>query len=178
MSFFTALTGLKGAQTDISTTSNNIANVGSSGFKKSRAEFGDIFSTTPLQTNLVGSGAQQKSITQQFSQGNIQQSTNTLDMAVSGQGFFALKAGGNTGQVVYTRNGGFNLNGDGYIVDSNGQFLLGYPVDSDGAVTDKTLSGAVKLQLQTEYGDPKETCLLYTSPSPRDAHESRMPSSA
>ncbi len=157
MSFFTALTGLKGAQTDISTTSNNIANVGSAGFKKSRAEFGDIFSTTPLQTNLVGSGTQQKSITQQFSQGNIQQSTNTLDMAVSGQGFFALKAGGNTGQTVYTRNGSFNLNGDGYIIDSNGQFLLGYPVDSDGAVTDTTLSGAVKLQLSTEFGDPKET---------------------
>ena len=58
MSFFTALTGLKGAQTDISTTSNNIANVGSSGFKKSRAEFGDIFSTTPLQTNVIGMGAQ------------------------------------------------------------------------------------------------------------------------
>ncbi len=73
MSFFTALTGLKGAQTDISTTSNNIANVGSAGFKKSRAEFGDIFSTTPLQTNLTGSGVQQKSITQQFSQGNIAQ---------------------------------------------------------------------------------------------------------
>ena len=157
MSFFTALTGLKGAQTDISTTSNNIANVGSAGFKKSRAEFGDIFSTTPLQTNLVGSGTQQKSITQQFSQGNIQQSTNTLDMAVSGQGFFALKAGGNTGQIVYTRNGSFNLNGDGYIIDSNGQFLLGYPVDSDGAVTDTTLNGAVKLQLSTEFGDPKET---------------------
>ena len=157
MSFFTALTGLKGAQTDISTTSNNIANVGSAGFKKSRAEFGDIFSTTPLQTNLVGSGTQQKSITQQFSQGNIQQSTNTLDMAVSGQGFFALKAGGNTGQIVYTRNGSFNLNGDGYIIDSNGQFLLGYPVDSDGAVTDTTLTGAVKLQLSTEFGDPKET---------------------
>ncbi len=128
MSFFTALTGLKGAQTDISTTSNNIANVGSTGFKKSRAEFGDIFSTTPLQTNVVGSGAGTKSITQQFSHGNIVQSTNTLDMAISGQGFFALKAGGNTGQVVYTRNGSFNLNDSGYIVDSNGQFLLGYPV--------------------------------------------------
>ena len=157
MSFFTALTGLKGAQTDISTTSNNIANVGSSGFKKSRAEFGDIFSTTPLQTNVIGMGAQSKSITQQFSQGNIVQSTNSLDMAVSGQGFFALKAGGNSGQTVYTRNGAFNLNDSGYIVDSNGQFLLGYPVDSDGAVSDKTLTGAVKLQLQTEFGDPKET---------------------
>ncbi len=157
MSFFTALTGLKGAQTDISTTSNNIANVGSTGFKKSRAEFGDIFSTTPLQTNVVGSGAGTKSITQQFSQGNIVQSTNTLDMAVSGQGFFALKAGGNTGQVVYTRNGSFNLNDSGFIVDSNGQFLLGYPVDSDGAVSDKTFTGAMKMQLQTEFGDPKET---------------------
>ena len=90
MSFFTALTGLKGAQTDISTTSNNIANVSSTGFKKSRAEFVDIFSTTPLQTNVIGMGAQSKSITQQFSQGNIVQSTNSLDMAVSGQGFFAL----------------------------------------------------------------------------------------
>ena len=71
MSFYTALTGLKGAQTDISTTSNNIANVGSSGFKKSRAEFGDIFGSTPLQTNNIGSGTLTKSIKQQFSQGNI-----------------------------------------------------------------------------------------------------------
>ena len=70
-------------------------------------------------------------------------------MAVSGQGFF-LKANGNTGQTVYTRNGAFNLNDDGYIIDSNGQFLLGYPVDSDGAVTDTTLNGAVKLQVQTD----------------------------
>ena len=68
MSFYTALTGLKGAQTDISTTSNNIANVGSNGFKKSRAEFGDIFGSTPLQAKTVGVGTVTKSITQQFSQ--------------------------------------------------------------------------------------------------------------
>ena len=66
MSFYTALTGLKGAQTDISTTSNNIANVGSSGFKKSRAEFGDIFGSTPLQANTVGAGTATKSITHSF----------------------------------------------------------------------------------------------------------------
>ncbi|MGB0601862.1 MAG: flagellar basal body FlgE domain-containing protein, partial [Flavobacteriaceae bacterium] len=58
---------------------------------------------------------------------------------------------------VYTRNGSFNVDDSGFIVDGNGQFLLGYPVDSDGAVSDKTLSGSVKMQLQTEYGDPKET---------------------
>ena len=85
---FSALTGLKGAQTDIATTSNNIANVGSTGFKKSRAEFGDIFSTTPLQTNVIGSGAGVKSITQQFSQGNIIQSTNTLRHGNLREGIF------------------------------------------------------------------------------------------
>ena len=58
-------------------------------------------------------------------------------------GLDVLKAGGNAGQTVYTRNGSFNLNDDGYIIDSNGQFLLGYPVDSDGAISDKTLAGSV-----------------------------------
>jgi flagellar hook protein FlgE len=157
MSFYTALTGLKGAQQDISTTSNNIANVGSTGFKKSRTEFGDIFGTTPLQTNVVGAGTATKSITQQFSQGNIAQSTNTLDMAISGQGFFALKSAGNPGQVVYTRNGAFNVSDSGDIVDSAGQALLGYPVDSDGNVSDKTLQGAQKLKLAADYGEPKVT---------------------
>ena len=157
MSFFTALTGLKGAQTEISTTSNNIANVGSNGFKKSRTDFGDIFGTTPLQTNIIGSGTQAKSIVQMHSQGNIVQSTNTLDMAISGQGFFAVESMGNPGQVVYTRNGAFNVNSDGFIVDSAGQSLLGYPVDSDGNVADKTLPGAQALQLNADFGSPKFT---------------------
>ena len=91
MSFYTALTGLKGAQTDISTTSNNIANVGSNGFKKSRAEFGDIYGSTPLQAKSVGVGTMTKSITQQFSQGNLATSSNTLDMAISGQGFLLCR---------------------------------------------------------------------------------------
>jgi flagellar hook protein FlgE len=160
MSFYTALTGLKGAQTDISTTSNNIANVGSNGFKKSRAEFGDIYGSTPLQAKSVGVGTLTKSITQQFSQGNIATSSNSLDMAISGQGFFALQAGGNAQQTVYTRNGAFNVDDNGFIVDSNGQFLLGYPVDDDGAVSDKTLSGSNKLQLKSEYGEPKQTTTM------------------
>ena len=157
MSFYTALTGLKGAQTEISTTSNNIANVGSTGFKKSVAEFGDIFGTTPLQTNVVGVGTATKAITQQFSQGNITQSTNTLDLAISGQGFFALQSAGNPGQIVYTRNGAFNVSDNGQIVDSAGQALLGYPVDSDGNISDKTLQGAQKLVLSADFGAPKVT---------------------
>ena len=170
MSFYTALTGLKGAQTDISTTSNNIANVGSSGFKKSRAEFGDIFGSTPLQTNSVGAGTATKSIKQQFSQGNISQSTNTLDMAISGQGFFVMQGGGNAGQTVFSRNGAFSVNDQGFIVDSNGQFLLGYPVDDAGAVADKTLIGAKKMQLESKFGEPQATKNLTMSVNlPSDA---------
>ena len=160
MSFYTALTGLKGAQTDISTTSNNIANVGSNGFKKSRADFGDIFGSTPMQTKQVGVGTQTKSITQQFGQGNLTTSSNTLDMAVSGQGFFAVQSGGAAPQTVYTRNGAFNVDDTGFIVDSNGQFLLGYPVDDDGAVANKTLDGANRLQLKAEFGQPTATTNL------------------
>ena len=160
MSFYTALTGLKGAQTDISTTSNNIANVGSNGFKKSRADFGDIFGSTPMQTKQVGVGTQTKSITQQFGQGNLTTSSNTLDMAVSGQGFFAMQTGGSTPQTVYTRNGAFNVDDTGFVVDSNGQFLLGYPVDDDGAVANKTLAGSNKLQLKAEYGAPTMTTTM------------------
>jgi len=170
MSFYTALTGLKGAQTDISTTSNNIANVSSSGFKKSRAEFGDIFGSTPLQTNSVGAGTATKSIKQQFSQGNISQSTNTLDMAISGQGFFVMQGGGNAGQTVFSRNGAFSVNDQGFIVDSNGQFLLGYPVDDAGAVADKTLIGAKKMQLESKFGEPQATKNLTMSVNlPSDA---------
>ena len=91
MSFYTALTGLNGSSTNIY-TSNNIAN-GTTGFKRSRAGFGDIFATSPLQnaSSSIGSGAILKGIKQQFTQGNISSSLNALDLAISGQGFFTLK---------------------------------------------------------------------------------------
>ena len=104
MSFYTALTGLNGAQSDISATSNNIANVNTTGFKRSRAEFGDIFATSPLQnaSSSIGSGTILKSVKQQFTQGNITSSLNVLDIAISGQGFFSLKPSLTSGQTVYT----------------------------------------------------------------------------
>ena len=107
MSFYTALTGLNGSQADIAATSNNIANVGTTGFKRSRAEFCDIFATSPLQnaSSSIGSGSILKGVKQQFTQGNIASSLNALDLAISGQGFFALKPSLTSNQVVYTRNG-------------------------------------------------------------------------
>jgi flagellar hook protein FlgE len=159
MSFYTALTGLNGAQSDIAATSNNIANVGTTGFKLSRAEFGDIFATSPLQNNAsaIGSGAILKGVKQQFTQGNIASSLNALDMAISGQGFFSLKPSLTSSQVVYTRNGSFNVDNNRNVVDSSGQFLLTYPVNEDGSVTAKDLDSAVPLRLPVTSGDPQAT---------------------
>ena len=159
MSFYTALTGLNGSSADISATSNNIANVGTTGFKRSRVEFGDIFATSPLQnaSSSIGSGTILKGIKQQFTQGNIAASLNALDLAISGQGFFALKPSLTSAQTVYTRNGSLNVNNDRYVVDSAGQYLLTYPVNTDGSVTAKDLDSAVPLQLPVTSGDPRAT---------------------
>ncbi|MDG2466381.1 MAG: flagellar hook-basal body complex protein [Alphaproteobacteria bacterium] len=159
MSFYTALTGLNGSSADISATSNNIANVGTTGFKRSRVEFGDIFATSPLQnaSSSIGSGTILKGIKQQFTQGNIAASLNALDLAISGQGFFALKPSLTSAQTVYTRNGSLNVNNDRYVVDSAGQYLLTYPVNTDGSVTAKDLDSALPLQLPVTSGDPQAT---------------------
>ena len=159
MSFYTSLTGLNGAQADISTISNNIANVGTTGFKRARAEFGDIFATSPLQnaSSAIGSGTILKSIKQQFTQGNIQSSLNALDLAISGQGFFALKPSLTSSQTVYTRNGSFSVNNDRYVVDSKGQYLQVFPVNADGSVTSTSSSQAQNLQLPVNSGLPQAT---------------------
>ncbi len=159
MSFYTALTGLNGSSADISATSSNIANVGTTGFKRSRAEFGDIFATSPLQnsSSSIGSGAILKGVKQQFTQGNIASSLNALDLAISGQGFFTLKPSLTSAQTVYTRNGSLNVDNDRYVVDSAGQYLVVYPVNEDGSVTAKDLLSAVPLQLPITSGDPKAT---------------------
>ena len=162
MSFYTALTGLNAASAQLGVSSNNIANVGTIGFKKSRAQFGDIFATSPLQKNssVVGQGVNLKEISQVFSQGNIVNSANSLDLAVSGQGFFALKPNLTSNQTVYTRNGGFSVNNDRYVVDSVGQFLQVFPVNEDGSVTSTSIDAAGSLQLPETSGEPKASSQL------------------
>jgi len=133
MSFYTSLTGLNAATAQLGVTSNNIANVGTTGFKRSRADFGDIFSTSPLQksSSNIGQGVSLKQVSQEFSQGNISTSGNSLDLAITGDGFFPLRSPDGL-QEVYTRNGSFMLNDQNNVVNSTGQRLLAASVDSSG----------------------------------------------
>ena len=130
MSFYTSLTGLNAATTELSVTSNNIANAGTSGFKRSEADFGDIFATSPLQkaSAVVGRGVSLKEVSQEFSQGNIEFSANSLDIAITGDGFFPLES--SDGTKIFTRNGGFSLNEQNQMVNAAGQALQALPVDS------------------------------------------------
>ena len=157
MSFYTSLTGLNAAQSQLGITSNNVANVGTVGFKKSRAEFGDIFATSPLEnaSSAIGQGVLLKEVKQQFSQGNIEFSSNSLDLAISGQGFFALKPNLTSNQTVYTRAGSFSVNNDRYVVDSKGQYLQTFPVNEDGSVIATGLTSAKSLQLPSTAGLPQ-----------------------
>ena len=162
MSFYTSLTGLNAAQSQLGITSNNVANVGTVGFKKSRAEFGDIFATSPLEnaSSAIGQGVLLKEVKQQFSQGNIEFSSNSLDLAISGQGFFALKPNLTSNQTVYTRAGSFSVNNDRYVVDSAGQYLQVFPVNEDGSVIATGLESSKSLQLPSTAGLPQPSSMI------------------
>ena len=82
---------------------------------------------------------------------------NALDLAISGQGFFALKPSLTSAQIVYTRNGSLSVNDDRYVVDSAGQYLLVFPVNNDGSVTAKDIISASPLQLPVTSGEPQAT---------------------
>ncbi len=153
MSFNIALSGINAANTDLNTISNNIANANSNGFKESRAEFGDLFQNAAynLQSSNTGGGVTTETIAQQFTQGTISNTSNPLDMAISGEGFFTMK---DNGALVYTRNGAFTTNSSGYVVSATGQRLQVYPPLGSGTFSTGTLTD---LQLSTAPNPPLAT---------------------
>lgn len=159
MSFYTSLTGLNSATAQLGVTSNNIANVGTTGFKRSRADFGDIFATSPLQkaSSTIGQGVALKQVTQEFGQGNVAFSANALDLAITGDGFFPLKSADGL-QDIYTRNGSFMMNDQYNVVNSAGQRLMAASVDSSG----KADLGALNVLTipQQTTGEAAETSLI------------------
>nr|WP_295667951.1 flagellar hook protein FlgE [Sphingomonas sp.] len=160
MSFYTSLSGLQAAQTEMSTISHNLANVGTDGFKKSRTNFADVIASN-LQTDprqLVGSGTVVKGNTQQFSEGNLKTTGSSLDLAVSGDGFFAVKTDGLSSAINYTRNGSFHVDPTSHnVVDDQGSALQVYPVDADGNVTATGSDGLISMRLPATSGTPKAT---------------------
>ncbi len=160
MSFFTSLSGLQAAQTDMSTISHNLANVQTNGFKKSATQFADVIASTANSnpTQMVGSGVVVKAVRQQFGQGGFTQSSSALDVAISGDGFFIVKGDEKSGNgVAFTRNGSFQVTADRYVVDAQGNKLQVYPVDGSGAVVATGLSSTVSLRLPQTSGTPQAT---------------------
>ncbi|HET8808207.1 MAG TPA: flagellar hook protein FlgE, partial [Methylophaga sp.] len=163
MSFSTALSGLNAATADLNVKSNNIANVNTTGFKQSRAEFGDVFAVSAFGTTsktATGNGVVLQNVAQQFNQGNLEFTDNSLDLAISGEGFFALAPELGSGEVIYTRAGEFNVNKDGYVVSNEGWFLRTFPVDSQGNIAATSMTATGPIQLPPSVGAPERTTQL------------------
>ncbi|MCD7100247.1 flagellar hook protein FlgE [Stenotrophomonas sp. MMGLT7] len=165
MAFNTSLSGINAANADLNVTSNNIANVNTTGFKESRAEFADMFQSTSygLARNAVGSGVRVSNVAQQFSQGNIDPTGRSLDLAISGEGFFTLSL---NGARVYSRAGNFQSDANGYVVDPQGARLQVFAPNANGNGFD--VGRLTDLQLLTTDSAPKQTTtvnLAFTLPA-------------
>ncbi len=140
MSFQQGLSGLNAASKSLETIGNNVANANTVGFKGAQAQFADVFasSLTGAGSSQIGIGTKVGQVSQQFTQGNVTASNNPLDIAINGGGFFRMS---NNGTITYGRNGQFQLDKQGYIVNASGNRLTGYTADlrgvlSTGAPTD------------------------------------------
>jgi len=172
MGFQQGLSGLNAASKNLDVISNNIANVSTVGFKSSRTEFSDVYATATFGANNLqaGLGAQTVSVAQQFTQGGLSVSSNPLDVAISGNGFFRLSGeAGNT----YTRSGQFRMDKDGFLVTNTGENVTGYTtltldnfkvvgtsnlgnikIDLDGINADATTELALNVNLNSSAVPP------------------------
>lgn len=148
MTFNIALTGINAASTELNTISNNIANNATTGFKRSRAEFADVYaqSASSSSSTNVGQGVRVSKVRQEHTQGDMQFTDRNLDLAVEGLGMFRLD---DNGTALYTRSGNFGLDRDGFLVNTQGKKLTGYGVDSDAQIV------PIVTELQIDYTDLK-----------------------
>jgi flagellar hook protein FlgE len=148
MGFAQGVSGLNASAANLDVIGNNIANSGTIGFKSGGVQFSDVYAGS-----RVGLGAQVAGVAQNFTSGAVQTSSRALDVAiVNGDGFFRLASPG--GEVAYSRNGQFNMDKDGYIVNSAGLRLTGYQVGANGTVAG---GSPAALQLPTTAMAPNST---------------------
>lgn len=134
---FTGVSGLNSNGTGLSIIGDNIANTNTTGFKGSRAAFGDILSSSMGGSSSfqIGRGVNLQAVQTQFGQGTLETTNNPLDLAVEGDGFFIVRSEATgAGAQYYTRAGQFKLDKDGYIVNPEGMFLQGYITTAGGAL--------------------------------------------
>jgi len=143
MSFQQGLSGLFAASQNLDVIGNNVANSSTVGFKASDAIFADVYANSLAGGGQTGPGigVAVTTVQQNFAQGNIQTTSNPLDVAINGDGFFRLDT---NGTVTFSRNGQFHLDSDGFIVNSTGSKVTGYGVDANGNVV---VSNAAPLQV-------------------------------
>jgi flagellar hook protein FlgE len=159
MSFYISLSGLKGAQSELSTISNNVANVSSTAFKKSRANFGDIFAG---QTG-IGQGVRLLGAQQQFTQGTLETTDKTLDVAIAGEGFFTVKSAPPASEVSYTRNGAFAVDENRNVVDTTGARVQVLPTDATGVPTSTAAADLTDLVVPQTYTDVNSNVIQLSS---------------
>lgn len=144
MSFYTSLSGMRNATTDLAVISNNIANAESVGFKKSNAQFADLVAsssaTDPRKT--PGIGATVSRVSQDFALGQLEQTGRALDLAINGDGFITT-TDAISGDVSFTRNGNLELDASGELQDAFGNRVLGFPTDAAGNPTSFTPANIV-----------------------------------
>lgn len=153
MSLQHGLSGLSAAARNLDVIGNNVANANTVGAKAARAEFSDMYanSLTGVSAATSGIGVSVTSVAQQFTQGDIVATQNPMDMAINGRGFFRLSQ---NGSITYSRNGQFRMDKDGYVVNSRGDRLTGYPVDNNGRISNGT---PTDLRVSTADIAPKAT---------------------
>jgi len=154
MSFQQGLSGLNASSRHLDTIGNNVANASTVGFKQSQAQFADMFAVSLSGTGTVqiGTGTKVAAVAQQFTQGNITNTNNPLDTAISGQGFFRVTDVG--GAISYTRNGQFQVDKNGFLVNNQGHKVSGYLPDANGVIFP---AAPVPLQINSADLTPKQT---------------------
>ena len=134
MSFQQGLSGLNAASKSLDSIGNNIANSSTVGYKASEVQFADVYASSLTGSGgaQIGIGTKVGRVAQQFTQGNVTASNNPLDIAINGGGFFRMS---DNGVITYGRNGQFQLDKSGFVVNASGSRLTGYGTNAQGALS-------------------------------------------
>ena len=155
MSFQQGISGLNATSKNLAVIGNNIANANTIGAKSSRAEFSDMYSSAIGASKQAGVGVAVAAVAQNFSQGSVTATSNPLDLAISGSGFFQVKT--TDASVNYSRDGQFKLDRNGFIVNNQGNKLMGYAADAAGVVQP---GQARELKLNASAIEPQATSTI------------------